>query len=404
MATKQELPRWHPTYRTAWHRQYQCIPRWARLLAIATVSCFGTLGLLHGLRNLHDNTLKPYSTDFSGLKDRNIEAWIPPTPVRTLNNERHIDDQYHHLRHLGRGAEGTAGLYLDASTGETVVIKTFENIARNEIPSKFLTSEFAEFTTTWPTEIEAGLLLGNGSVGATYVPVIDYFILQNEERWSWALVTPCISGGTLINLAASERRRKKTVAHLDEIYRPMLTHLLAALVPLHAANLCHDDIKPDNTFIEAKDQWLIGDLGGVRHTEHPWHSTATWQIQNQWPDCRLNDIRRTLKTYLWFLREASGDEVKFDLQFWNRSTSWSMMYWNYIQNPVDIESMMVSVDSGMIGATGAQGDGRSITKASMSHESDAELSRATQAELTCIMVPRRLWKHSWWPFWATKWL
>lgn len=390
---------WHPKYRTAWQRQYQCVPRWARLLAITTVSLFGILGLLHGLRDIHDKSIKRKSTDFSSLKQRE-NAWLPPRPIRTVGIDNHIDDQYHYLRHLGQGDEGSAGLYFDTSTGNQVVIKIFRNIARNHLPPKMLISDIGNYTTTWPTEIEAGLLIGETSIRGSYARVLDYFILQSGRHWSWALVTPFVSGGTLANLAARERRQKKAgVEELDQIHRPTFNDLLSALVSLHKADLCHDDIKPDNILVESNDHWLIGDLGGVRHKTHPWHSTSTWQRKNQWPDCQFNDIRRASKSYLWLLREASSDKLGFDRQFWERNSSWSRIYWSYVQHPIVIHTTSITSGVEMSEVTTGLQDGNLQGDTAMLRESAAELSRATETELTCTTVPRRLWKHLWWRFW-----
>ena len=64
------------------------------------------------------------------------------------------------MRHLGKGQEGSAALYVDLSTGEIVVVKTYFGIPRNDIPSH-LAGDFVEWSAKWQTEIEAGLLLGN---------------------------------------------------------------------------------------------------------------------------------------------------------------------------------------------------------------------------------------------------
>ncbi|KAK4493738.1 hypothetical protein PRZ48_014923 [Zasmidium cellare] len=399
MATNYDLPHWHPRYRAGWQRQYHCLPRWARLMAITTVSLFGILGLIHGLRDIHDNSLKQQRTDFGSLRDPSA-IWPPSQPMRIVTREHHIDDRYHYVRHLGQGAEGSTSLYVDLSTSEKVVVKTFKNVARNELPPSLLVSDIGNYTATWPTEIEAGLLLGGASAEGSFVRVLDYFVLQSEDHWSWALVTPFVSGGTLGNLAARERRREKiSPEQWDELYRPVFNNLLSALTSLHETGLCHDDIKPNNILVESNDHWLIGDLGGVRHKTHSWHSTVTWQHQNQWPDCKSNDVRRALKSYLWFLREASADNLDFDRQFWERNSSWSKMYWNYVRHPyvVRITAVQNGVETSEV-TTGLQ-DRHLEPDTAMLRESNAELGRATLAELTCTTVPRRLWKHWWWWFW-----
>ena len=105
------------------------------------------------------------------------------------------------------------------------------------------------------------------------------------------MVTPFTEAGTIEDLAAATQVNERTPQKLDKIFRPVFNALLEALRPLHDAGYCHDDIKPDNDFVAETKHWLLGDIGNVRHFEHPWHTTPRWKRENQWPDCVFNDVR-----------------------------------------------------------------------------------------------------------------
>lgn len=274
-------------------------------------------------------------------------------------------------------------LYKD-SGGLTVAVKTFSLAARNQIPVE-LVGDFIQFTTTWPTEIEAGLLL-NSLRDSSFVPVLDYFILDEPAGWIWALVSPMELGGTLLNLAAREKAsyQPSNLDALDDTYRSSLKNLLLTLEDLHLASICHDDVKPDNVFIDRDNRhWLLGDLGNVREIEHPWHKTASWVRQNQLADCKTNDVKRALKTYLSFLRAASANFDDFDKQFWKGQNPWSRMYWDFVHHPIDASRLARLSD-----ALYSQGHSKDLEAAS--DAGDDNLREATERELTCTSVPRRL--------------
>jgi serine/threonine protein kinase len=111
------------------------------------------------------------------------------------------------------------------------------------------------------------------------------------------------------------------------------SHLLQDLHTLHKRGYCHDDVKPQNIFIESPEHWLLGDLGNARNVEHGWHSTNLWRRRNQWSDCQLNDIRRALKSYMFFLRDACDDADAFDYVFLHAETEWARLYWTFVDQP-----------------------------------------------------------------------
>lgn len=366
-------------------RFLQTIPKTVRLVLVAIVSLCAFAGFFQGGTNYLDQLKKAYPTNFSRLYALDSFLWSPIHPIR-YNNGTHIDDRYTYISHLGSGKEGNVSLYGDRE-GIPVAVKTFSLSSRNDIPLE-LAGDFIDLTTAWPTEIEAGILL-NSLRNFSFVPVLDFFILQDPAGWSWALVSPQVSGGTLISLAGRERAAysPKNATTLDTIYRQSLESLLMALEDLHIVGLCHDDIKPDNIFIDGDEShWMLGDLGNVREVKHAWHKTSSWTRQNQLADCKTNDVKRALKTYLSFMRSASVDSDAFDKQFWMGKTAWSRMYWDFASYPVDagrlarLSQMLYPQKDASILVADIGGVG-----------SDESLREATERELTCTTLPRRLW-------------
>jgi serine/threonine protein kinase len=241
------------------------------------------------------------------------------------------------MRYLGQGKEGKAAVYIDTFQGESVVIKTYFGHGKIALPRE-LRDVLGHHTSRWPNEIEASLLLGDSRADnhGAFVPVLDFFLLHTQDQsWHWALVTPLIKEGTLLSLASRIRAKGgNSIQKLDEEFRPVLHRTLDALGSLHGRGYCHDDIKADNLFVLNPQHWLLGDLGQVRQFAHPWHETKTWSERNQWSDCRLNDVRRLLKSYLVFLREASADPQAFDLAFSQGSESWGRLYWSWMDKPI----------------------------------------------------------------------
>lgn len=286
--------------RPAWQRYVQNLPRWARCAITGLLVLCAALGFLRGCRDLNDQAIKQYPTDYSKLQPPVAAFTESAHPVRfssgiarpqrfvsgsykedlqTFPNS--IDERYAFIKALASGKEGKAALYHDRTDGSTVVVKIFYSISRNRLPTAIVDT-FANFTTMWPAEIEASLLLGTRR-DSDFVPVVDYFILQTPSGWFWALVTPFIARGTLAHLAEDERSSStnRTIDEIDALYRPTFDAMLSQLQDLHSMGYCHDDVKPDNIFVEHPHRWLLGDLGNVRHTDHPWHSTKSWIRQNQ---------------------------------------------------------------------------------------------------------------------------
>ena len=378
-------------------RQYYSTPRWLRFLFIAIITVLVGRDLFIRIQGDFDYRLKILPTDFADLTPSPEALW-PPKDAVLHSNGTDIGDRYIFLRHLGTGNEGSASLYTDVATRSIVVVKTWlgplKNI-RNFLPLH-LQPTFADFTTKWPTEIEAGLLLGSSKdlnmSEQAYVPVLDYFVLQgDDEKWQWAMATPFIEGGTLSDLAESSRVQARTPQKLDRIFRPMLNSLLEKLGDLHEAGYCHDDIKSDNIFVPNSTHWLLGDLGNVRHVSHPWHATNRWTRENQIPDCTMNDLRRLLKTYMTFLREACAQQELFDDSFYQEDQAWSQLYWESVRRPVAAPSMLE-----LSFAVESADEEEQKSYDETASNSDQCLRRKIDRELTFWAVTTEI--RDWWPF------
>jgi serine/threonine protein kinase len=232
---------------------------------------------------------------------------------------------------LGEGWEGKVFVYKDS------VIKTFtpgRSSFRNYAPGA--TSE------RWPTEIAASLRFGGSDLergpieaGNTtfdgFLPVRAYFKTSpfSNEVPEWHLVTPLLKGGNLHNLAKKPSRdaESKSTRELDTYYRPSFERLLTNIQRLHDANYCHDDIKPANIFVSDDTNWLLGDLGNLRHLSHPYHSSRLWSDNEQLKDCRANDVMRLLKSYMQFHKAGSLDQQQFDVDFFQGTEPLSRLFW-----------------------------------------------------------------------------
>lgn len=305
----------------------------------AAISLILGLLLIRTVRDHHDAITRESPVDFSLLHERSQQALSQPEKPVRYSNGSHIDDRYEYERTLQAGQQGSVFLYKDTLSAppKLVIVKTISAKARNQLPPQLLAT-FGNITSTWPSEIDATLFVPTTSHQSVnpYVPVHDYFVLQtgagDSQDWSWALVTPYISGGTLDDLAQELRSIGRT-AQIDEDYRSTFYNLLCDLQDLHSQGFCHDDVKPRNIFIDTPKSWLLGDLGNTRETNHPWHNTNLWRRNNRWSNCSLEDTRRALKSYLTFLREASHDRKQFDLDFLDSRTEWAQMYWSFVWSP-----------------------------------------------------------------------
>ncbi|KAH6994986.1 hypothetical protein EDB80DRAFT_728396 [Ilyonectria destructans] len=249
----------------------------------------------------------------------------------------------HEWKRLGAGFEGVV------FTHNGTVIKVYKKAHhpfRNCVPG-------APPETRWPTEIAASLLLGGMAdpqphqQDMEFLPVTDYFMspAAQGELPRWHFLTQLLPSGNLMKLAKHLRNSEHTyTAHeLDLVCRPSLERLLQALTRMHSQyNLCHDDIKPDNIWLSgAKDlsfvgddlegakHWILADLGNVREPSHPYHSSILWsRLNNNLPDCRMNDVLRLLKSYLLFLRASVDDTAAFDTRFFQANEAWAQLYWS----------------------------------------------------------------------------
>ena len=309
--------------------------------------------------------------------------------------------RYRYVRHLGQGREGVVRLYKDIVTGGDVVIKSWFRQGRNPLPDSLLPlfagkdnniSHVMSKTgreiglRNWPTEVEATLIfsglnssiprwpatnassaVGDGLIvgrpfGESYgiLPAIDYFVgLRTEDslaltstgreaalrkheqqyRLPWYLVTPVV-GKSLDDFVRTLPDKGDLISDVDNEYRPGLDGLLVALDRLHSKGYCHDDVKLDNIFTGSgrNEQFILGDLGNVRQTDHPYHQTVDFTGRNHWKDCRADDVRRLLMSYLQFLREASmrndgSGSTVFDFDFqYTRKAPWTRLYWAFLSD------------------------------------------------------------------------
>ncbi|RYO78840.1 hypothetical protein DL766_006805 [Monosporascus sp. MC13-8B] len=241
---------------------------------------------------------------------------------------------------IGGGFEGDVYVYNDT------VIKTF---VTSRSPLRNCINHLSA-STRIPTEIPAMLLLGGRgdhvAQTARFMPVKDYFLKPSAdtEPASWHLLMPFLRGGNLKKLAQRLRSAGSAYQDLDDRFRPSFNRVLAALETMHSGHgLCHDDIKPENIFVDSASaggapsdtHWLLADFGNVREPAHPYHSTRIWtRHSNQNADCRVNDAVRLVKTYVTFLRLASSDEATFDAAFWAGAEPWSELYWSAAGDPI----------------------------------------------------------------------
>lgn len=256
---------------------------------------------------------------------------------------------------LGSGYEGNTFVY----NGTVIkVFKTDRGPLRNCVPGTL--SPLA-----WPSEIPASLLLGGladtmmpaTSDDALFAPILDYFLLPTESKdtGKWHLITPYLSSGTLDHLAKRLRNHDPalTANEVDAHFRPSLHRILEALNIMHSQhNLCHDDVKLNNIFVtdyittpaerpgntnysvagEMDTHWVLGDLGNAREPSHSYHTSLLWSHDNyQHPDCRVNDLRRLIKSYVLFLqasmKHSDAYRDAFMRSFLSGSASWSRLYW-----------------------------------------------------------------------------
>ncbi|KAI4097979.1 MAG: hypothetical protein LQ339_006640 [Xanthoria mediterranea] len=229
---------------------------------------------------------------------------LPQQLVRQLRGSSgvDIDQRYLFVRRLGGGREGAVSLYHDTSTDGLVAIKRFQSVYRNPVPEPIREALEAEDVNYWPAEIPATILLGGLAMRpdttgplpkrglepstSDVLPALDYFLVRGSS-WSpasltWHLATPYLGKGTLMHLANNLATKNWTFGNLDQSLRPALHRLLGSLARLHRMGVCHNDVKPDNIYVEDELYWLLGDLGNVREIHHPYYSTPQWHREGQW--------------------------------------------------------------------------------------------------------------------------
>ncbi|KAJ4329074.1 hypothetical protein N0V84_000429 [Fusarium piperis] len=326
----------------------------SRCARVTAVLCL-VLGTFHWISVIHSHR-KALVAKFNPTIFTHLTPWDSSTIADThwrwnetqdftwgLYSRREIWANRHEWKRLGSGSEGETFTY----NGTVIkVYKTAKFPFRNCVPD-------APSGLRWPTEIEASLLLG-GMAGdknrrdGEFLPVTDYFMSPPEEGEArWHFLTPFLASGSLVRLAEHLHHsgHAYTAHDLDTIYRPSLERLFEALDRMHNRHgLCHDDVKPDNIFLSGKGSlreadetldvtkdWMLADLGNAREPHHQYHSSILWsRLNNNLPDCRINDVVRLVKSYMLFLRAAVEDGGAFDEQFFQGREPWARLFWSIV--------------------------------------------------------------------------
>ncbi|KAK0660688.1 hypothetical protein DIS24_g3160 [Lasiodiplodia hormozganensis] len=383
----------------------------------------------------------------------------PLEPIRIAKANR-FDNRYEFQRHLGRSREGSTMLYRDMYTGTQVVVKSYSYHANAPMEPAWA-DLFCHELTTWPTEIPATLLLaglekvssnrrhsarGNltrqshrhaSSQPGGLVPALDYFVALEPvfsssslfalllrpvfPSWTtprWTLVTPW-RAGSLDDFAAVLKKSggNFSPAQLDALHRPVFAGLVSSLAELHAKGYCHNNVKSANIFVDkdddgGDDQWLLSGLGQVRHVaDHrsdPASGQSLWTVgawargrRSRWEaDCRLDDVRRALKSYMSFLRAASSDELSFDGELYAMRATWSRLYWDFVKAPVPAEELIDAM-SGERYRTGADDemgdDGRVMLM--MDERKEEALRLTVDRELAWANADGTWGWEGWWRWW-----
>ncbi|KAI5803585.1 hypothetical protein DFH27DRAFT_610638 [Peziza echinospora] len=381
------------------------------------------------------------------------ETLPPPKEkaFRTIDAETlNIDgDRYVFLRNLAHGYEGQSRIYLDSQTRREVVIKTFFKSTRvNPLPEhlravfnparrsqrwlgsvgRFLLWPFGLVEggwggiEYWPTEIpgtlwftgKRGEKIGTDDTTAerAYVEVLDYFYLKN--RWvknNWQLVMPYYEDGTIDGLAKLIRHLGLRPEEVDRVYRDNFLEYMDSLRRIHVEGYCHDDIKVDNIFVSRTHNgttWLVSDIGNIREFNHAHHASYG-------TNCRVSDVENALRTYVWFLRLASGGKRSasrqkyYDEEFYRGRKSWSWVYWEWKSlsrehlddTHVDVISELKRVFELEAARGGRRGEHNIInpdgpsripTSASLIAAQEAEFSRKVRGAVDELARDRQWWK------------
>ncbi|KAH7378425.1 hypothetical protein DE146DRAFT_673059 [Phaeosphaeria sp. MPI-PUGE-AT-0046c] len=282
-----------------------------------------------------------------GLSSRSKKPDVDDTHFRD-----HILSQREHWQTLGKGWEGKVFSY------KTSVIKTYTS---GRSPFRNCAPDTENAGEKWPTEIAASLRFGghkHNTPGSEltdddyastalhgFLPVKSYFkaAVSEGQEAEWHLVTPLLKGGTLKDLAKKVAHNPKLTKtrDMDAYFRPIFENLLGDIQRLHDAKYCHDDIKPDNVFIANRTDWVLGDLGNLRHLSHPYHSSKIWADNNQLSDCRANDIMRLLKSYMHFLKQSTNDDKAFNDAFMEGKEPFSRLFWMASKDAPDMSAAIL---------------------------------------------------------------
>ncbi|KAK5077530.1 hypothetical protein LTR70_009758 [Exophiala xenobiotica] len=308
-------------------------------------------GLLNSLRKRSDQAIKVLPNDFDalGLSAGFVQEHIR-RPIPLVNADEFRNGPYQYERGLGAGKEGSVDLYTHRDSGENVVVKRYRHgpeISWTRVPP-VVNQSIAPIPQQWPSEISSALAIeaicNLEDIRDRFVPLRAFFFgtLDPHRSPAWHLVMPMMSGGSVGKLAEDLRSERASNVHdLDMRFRPAFEGLLAMLARLHARGLCHDDVKPSNFLLHDNiTQWSLSDYGQVRGVAHPYHSTRLWIEARQWTKCKLNDVRRALKLYMAFLRNACENSDQFDAEFYAGQTPWSRLYWEYFQSPVSAQFLI----------------------------------------------------------------
>ena len=321
------------TYHTRWS-----VPRpvSSRVLRIRIIGIILLIWLVHQQRLFlayHNALSAKYApTEFHGI---DLERAYP-LGGRASTLQAELLANRPSWKKLGSGCEGTTFVLND------IVIKTFTSGR-----SPFRNCAPRPASSRWPAEIPASLIFGNGeasnsstpfaSQGANKIrclPVRTAFYAASSPGATpeWHLATPLAPNGTLKSFSKNVHTRGLGFNTLDAQYREKFHDLLQSLQGLHDAGFCHDDIKPDNIFIGEEGEWILGDLGNVRHVAHPYHASRLWSDNQQLRDCRANDILRAMKTYILFLRTSSLDVERLDEELLSRREPLAKLFWWTMDN------------------------------------------------------------------------
>jgi len=275
---------------------------------------------LYTQRDPESERLRVTPSNFSTILNcgQDDVCWQMLTPTQPIR--RNIDERYHTEKILIHNDRGTISIVLDKHNETMVMLTSFISPGNRESqPLPHPLKETFDFKAErWPTEISAALAMTwalqhewpndhtktvDNEVG--FIPTLDYFLVCLDYKCSkprWYQVTPLIGKRTLREYGIYlKNNNPMTIQDLDMKFRLSFNKLLYTLSWLHERGICHDYVNPDNIHIhEHETGWYLADYEQVRETTHPYHFSQLWGDPEMWPDCRLNDVRHTIKAYLSF--------------------------------------------------------------------------------------------------------